>query len=85
MGTTLHRLRSTILSIYGLIWIDAYSKYGGVKQVSSANGFNTVHKLWEIFFMLGNFLQIVSVKKTPFVFSKFGELLGSQHKICQIC
>ena len=25
-----------------LIWIDAYSKYGGAEQVSSANGFNTV-------------------------------------------
>ena len=32
-----------------LIWIDAYSKHGGVEQVSSANGFNTVRKFREIF------------------------------------
>ncbi len=43
-----------------LIWIDAYSKYGGAEQVSSANGFNTVRKLREIFAMLGDFEQLVS-------------------------
>ena len=56
-----------------LIWIDAYSKYGGAEQVSSANGFNTVRKLPEIFAMLGDLQQIVSDNGTPFTSRKFGK------------
>ena len=28
-----------------LVWIDAFSKYGGVERVNTANGISTVHKL----------------------------------------
>ena len=49
-----------------LIWIDAYSKYGGVERVSNANGINTVRKLREIFSYFGEPHQIVSDNGTPF-------------------
>ena len=66
-----------------LIWINAYSKYGGAEQVSSANGFNTVRKLREIFFMLGDPEQIVSDNETPFTSREFGAFC-SQHGIRHI-
>ena len=56
-----------------LIWIDAYSKYGGAEQVSNANGVNTVRKLREIFALLGDPEQIVSDNGTPFTSREFGE------------
>ena len=61
-----------------LIWIDAYSKYGGAKHVSSANGLKTVRKLWEIFAMLGDTEQIVSDNGTPFTSREFGEFSNQQ-------
>ena len=62
--------------LYGsmwLIWIDEYSKYGGAKQVSNANGFNTVRKLRKIFAMFGDTEQIVSNNGTSFTSREFGE------------
>ena len=66
-----------------LIWIDAYSKYGGAKQVSIANGINTVRKLREIFDMLDETEQIVSDIGTLFTSREFGEFC-SKHEIRHI-
>lgn len=63
--------------------IDAYSNYGGGKQVSNANGLNIVLKFRGIFAMLGNPEQIVSDNGTPFTLRKFGEFCN-QHEICHI-
>ena len=49
-----------------LVWIDAFSKYGGVEHVKSANGFSTFRKLTELFILFGNPEQIVSDNGTPF-------------------
>ena len=70
-----------------LILIDTFSKYGKAKQVSSANGFNTVRKLQEIFSMLSDPDQILSKYRTLFTSREFGEFCsqhGIRHKICTI-
>lgn len=57
-----------------LVWIDSYSKYGGVERVKNADGLSTVRKLTEIFALFGNPEVIVSDNGTPFTSSEFGEL-----------
>ena len=66
-----------------LIGLDADSKYGNAEHVSNANGVNTVHKLREIFAMLGNPEQIVSDNGTPFTSREFGQFCN-QHGIRHI-
>ena len=56
-----------------LVWIDSFSKYGGVERVKYANGFNTVRQLSEVFSMFGNSEQIVLDNGTPFTSHEFGE------------
>ena len=63
-----------------LVWIDAFSKYGGVERVKSANGFSTIRKLTEVFLLLGNPEQIVSDNGTPFTFYEFGAFCISNGK-----
>ena len=65
-----------------LVWIDAFSKYGGVEHVKTANGFSTVPKLTELFFLFENPEQIVSDIGTPFTlheFEKFCKFNGIRH------
>ena len=60
---------------YGSMWlvlIDAFSKYGGVERVKSADGFSTIRKLTEVFSLFGNLEQIVSDNGTPFTAHEFG-------------
>ena len=66
-----------------LIWIDAYSKYGGAEQVSNANGVNTVRKFREIFAMVSDPEPIGSDNGTPFTSHEFGEFCN-QHGIRHI-
>ena len=56
-----------------LVWIDAFSKYGGVERVKSATGFSTVQKLNEVFSFFGNPEQIVSDNGTLFTSQELGE------------
>ena len=60
-----------------LVWIDAFSKYGGVERVKSADGFNTIRKLTEVFSIFGIPTQIVSDNGTPFTSNEFGEFCNS--------
>ena len=56
-----------------LVWIDAFSKYGGVERGKSATGFSTVRKFNEVFSFFGNPEQIVSKNGTPFTSQEFGK------------
>ena len=54
-----------------LVWIEAFSKYGGVEKVKSANGFSTILKLTKVFSIFGNPEQIVYDNGAPLTFHKF--------------
>ena len=60
-----------------LVWIDAFSKYGGVEHVKSSNGFSTVRKLTDMFSLFGNPEQIVSDNGTQFTSHEFKEFCNS--------
>ena len=60
-----------------LVWIDAFSKYGGVEHVKSSNCFSIVRKLTELFSLFGNPEQIVSDNGTPFTSHEFVEFYNS--------
>ena len=56
-----------------LVWIDVYSKYGGVERVQFANGISTVRKLNKVFSLFINPEQIVTDNGTPFTSHEFGD------------
>ena len=65
-----------------LVWIDAFSKYGGVERVKSEYGFSTVCKLTEVFSFFENPKQIVSDNGMPFTsheFREFCKVNGIRH------
>ena len=48
-----------------LVWIDAFSNYGGIERVKSADGLSTIRKLTEVFSLFGNPEKLVADNGTP--------------------